>query len=152
MLQEAEARSKQHASRMLADEVKQYQQELRQQQIAKRSQQKAVRDRLQAQIHETQRQRDAAAAEVCSCTWQRAVLPPGCLLHGKFAHCYAGINLRIPHKETKLASGSNGFSRRQQGCRVWKGKGLSWRLEMKRLQGNKSACWTRRRIKLLSDQ
>lgn len=65
MLQAAEARSKQHASRVLADELKQYQRELHEQQIAKRNQQKALRERLQAQVHETQRQRDAATAEVC---------------------------------------------------------------------------------------
>lgn len=64
IFQETEAQNRLDASRQLASDIRQYKQELYEAEIAKRKEQESVRLRLQAQVHEIQQQRDAAAAEV----------------------------------------------------------------------------------------
>ena len=72
-VQAAEARRREQASRKLAEDIKQYSREQHEQEAAKRSEQKAVREQLEAQVHETQRQRDEAAAQVRTMvTYQKA--------------------------------------------------------------------------------
>eukprot|EP00892_Ulva_mutabilis_P001633 jgi/Ulvmu1/11470/UM077_0014.1 len=60
---EAEARERQQASRRLAEDINQYKREQHEQQVAKRCKQAAIREQLQAQVHETQQRRDEALAQ-----------------------------------------------------------------------------------------